>query len=199
MNLLEPITTLSTNAPVTQKLLRTMLGEVATDQGTADQIDHVISAAWSACQNFIGRELRHGSYNEYTMRNDDGSVFYSVVQPILTVNSISCRNPANDGWIAFTGAQLAALEIVRLDTKVVTWLEFPAPMRITYTAGYRDDEWPGDIVQAVLITALAWYHARGRNVTVESENVDSVFGQTFRPEGIPTEARQLLAHYRLVT
>lgn len=194
--MIKPLTQLSDQPPATVELFRTMVGALETDQGTAAQITHVLRASWAALQTYSGRELRHGTYTERIENpNQDCSVPVEVI-PVHSINSFGVRDH-NNAFIQFSSQEMSIYDVEVYSNWVAASRPLPARFSITYTAGWEDGKWPYDIVQANLVTAIAWYHSRGRNVAVSNESVDGVFGQSYTSAAIPKEAKELMDFYRL--
>ena len=80
--------------------------------------------------------------------------------------------------------------------------EQPDYWQIDYTAGFllpgdANRNLPESVEQACIETVKSWYLARGRDATLRSEEIGTVWQGTFSGQALPLVVKQLLAPWRI--
>lgn len=169
------------------------------DRSQDDLLTSLISAATSACRNFIGRDLEEATLSETYDGNGSG-ILPLALYPItdvtsLTIDGLTLRRAAylTPGWSI--SEHKTALKL----TRGLLFYQGQSNVAVTYTGGYATI--PGEVAQATLLTVVAMFNARAADPNLSSESTGGVFGATFwqsGPGAIPPAARSHLAPYRRV-
>jgi hypothetical protein len=210
------ITTTSTGEGLTTlSALKDLLGVVGSSEETL--LTALIVRASAACDRYCQRMFLRQTYTE-TVSGIGGPYLQLAVTPLRSITSVmqsgvalsdySIEDP-EAGWLY---RERGWDEVPRwgwdLTGHVEPGGELPT-YTVVYQAGYllagsassEGRTLPGDLEQAALETAQAWYLARGRDPELAAKKIGEL-ALTYRPAtdigewSVPLRARGLLAPYR---